>query len=223
MTVSQASPNATGNITCPQFNAALGHLTQVVVFSPDTLTFAAGSSFSIRNPTASDIGSATPESIFGVKLKITLGAYPDGQNAVLDTPMAAFFTTIDAGTTTTFYPPAQDSLSGDSFTIINPNGYAALLGTGAFLVPVSVVASDITASQGELPLTLAGYSATFYLDPPAVPFPQPNPPGPLAIWYWYTPNTVVPEPSTNSLAACAFGLFLATRFRRSVARDSTHV
>jgi hypothetical protein len=137
-----------------------------VFVEPVLITFLAGSSFSILNPTSNTISPDSPQSIFGVNLVFTIGPYPDGQTTSDDTPLAAIFTPMAAGATVTFDVPTAGSLFPFPPRLtLNPSGYPALSGNGTFVLPISVTSTDITASQGEQRST--------HIRPRFRPFPSP--------------------------------------------------
>jgi hypothetical protein len=220
MTVSLSAPTTTGSLTCPEFNGALGTLTSATFYLPAFGYYLPGSSFTIDNPTSSTLTYPEYE-LFGAAVSAEEGPFPGGQTQGAAFPLendSSSLVTFMANSAVTINLPSVIQLGAIANPLgvpLNSSGFAGIIGSGNFVIPISVSSHSLIESQGLAPLTLADYSASFYFSPGAVA--QPGVQLSSNMLFTYTPAAITPapEPCTACLAICTLSSAALAAWLRS--------
>ena len=205
-TVTNTSPTAAATLTCPQFNSALGTLTDYG-FVSNGVNYAPGSSTSVT--LQNNTGAALPNQfVFAFQWSST-GTLPGG------VPLNGIGVMTGLSAPVLISPTDTQTLTGVDFelpVLLSPktNSLSSFVGNGSFNVPLSIVSKDITFNNYDPGIDLVAYTATVT-----------SLPG-LSMMYEYTPAvtgdlpdsfTPAPEPLSAGLAVSGLFALVASRVR----------
>jgi hypothetical protein len=194
VTLTLFSPQASPAATCPQFNPALGNLTNVIYVEEFDVLAA---TIRIRNLTAAPYFL----SVAPVTFTTRIGPLP-GSLATSSSIEAVLFANgvIPPGEAATFPLTVQ----GQAAFLSRDANLGGMIGTGSFHVPITLSSSGFSRTpQG---LLLESYSMTLVQS------------GSSYLSYIYDP---VPEPATWASALCAIGLIVLVNRQRHRRRALT--